>query len=100
MEQQDGNLIKKEALCFFFCYYFLKLYLKDFSELDNVKMASATKEEQDKKIITMKERIKAMLDKVDPATDTSAFAKYAECNDTTELTNIGIAVKKLVEQGA
>lgn len=78
----------------------LKLYLKDFSELDNVKMASATKEEQDKKIITMKERIKAMLDKVDPATDTSAFAKYAECNDTTELTNIGIAVKKLVEQGA
>ena len=78
----------------------LKLYLKDFSELDNVKMASATKEEQEKKIATMKERIKAMLDKVDPATDTSAFAKYADSTDIAELTNIGIAVKKLVEQGA
>jgi hypothetical protein len=53
-----------------------------------------------KKIATMKERIKAMLDKVDPATDTSAFAKYADSTDIAELTNIGIAVKKLVEQGA
>lgn len=78
----------------------LKLYLKDFSELDNVKMASATKDEQEKKIATMKERIKAMLDKVDPATDTSAFARYADSTDINELTNIGIAVKKLVEQGA
>lgn len=78
----------------------LKLYLKDFSELDNVKMASATKDEQQKKIATMKERIKAMLDKVDPATDTSEFARYADSTDVTELTNIGIAVKKLVKQGA
>lgn len=53
-----------------------------------------------KKIATMKERIKAMLDKVDPATDTSAFARYADSTDINELTNIGIAVKKLVEQGA
>lgn len=53
-----------------------------------------------KKITTMKERIKAMLDKVDPATDTSAFAKYADSTDIAELTNIGIAVKKLVEQEA
>lgn len=53
-----------------------------------------------KKIATMKERIKAMLDKVDPATDTSAFARYADSTDIAELTNIGIAVKKLVEQGA
>lgn len=77
----------------------LKLYLKDFSELDNVKMASATKDEQEKKIATMKERIKAMLDKVDPATDTSKFAKYVDCDNITELTNIGIAVKNLVEKG-
>lgn len=53
-----------------------------------------------KKIATMKERIKAMLDKIDPATDTSAFARYVDSTDIAELTNIGIAVKKLVEQGA
>jgi hypothetical protein len=78
----------------------LKLYLKDFSELDEVKMGSETKAEQEKRIATMKERIAAMLDKVDPATDTSAFAKYKDCDDPAELTAIGIAVKKLVEQVA
>lgn len=78
----------------------LKLYLKDFSELGDVKMATETKAEQDKKIATMKERIAAMLDKVDPATDTGAFERYKDCDDPAELTAIGIAVKKLVEPGA
>lgn len=78
----------------------LKLYLKDFSELDEVKMGSETKAEQEKRITTMKERIATLLDKVDPATNTSEFAKYKDCDDPAELTAIGIAVKKLVDQGA
>ena len=79
----------------------LKLYLKDFSELDEVKLASATKDEQNKKIALMKEKIKAMLDKIDPTVDTSAFAKYDECDDVAQLTTIGVAVKKLYDtQGA
>lgn len=79
----------------------LKLYLKDFSELDEVKLASATKDEQNKKIALMKDKIKAMLDKIDPTVDTSAFAKYDECDDVAQLTAIGVAVKKLYDtQGA
>lgn len=79
----------------------LKLYLKDFSELDEVKLASATKDEQNKKIALMKEKIKAMLDNIDPTVDTSAFAKYEECEDVAQLTAIGVAVKKLYDtQGA
>ena len=79
----------------------LKLYLKDFSELDDVKLASATKADQDKKIATMKERIKAMLDGLDPTVDTSAFAKYAEIDDVEKLTAMGVALKKICDtQGA
>lgn len=79
----------------------LKLYLKDFSELDEVKLASATKDEQNKKVVLLKERIKTLLDKIDPATDTSAFAKYTECDDIEQLTNIGKAIKKIYDtQGA
>lgn len=75
----------------------LKLYLKDFSELDDVKLASATKADQDKKIATMKERIKAMLDGLDPTVDTSAFAKYAEIDDVEKLTAMGVALKKICD---
>ena len=79
----------------------LKLYLKDFSELDDVKLASATKADQDKKIATMKERIRAMLDGLDPTVDTSAFAKYAEIDDVEKLTAMGVALKKICDtQGA
>lgn len=79
----------------------LKLYLKDFSELDDVKLATATKEETTKKIATMKERIKAMLDKINPEIDTSAFAKYDECDSVEKLTAMGIALKKIYDtQGA
>lgn len=85
----------------------LKLYLKDFSELGDVKMASEKKAEedkiekaeQDKKVTVLRERIKKWLDKLDPSTDTSKFAKYVDCDNITELTNIGIAVKNLVEKG-
>lgn len=76
----------------------LKLYLKDFSELDDVKIASATKEEQTKKIQLMKDRIKDMLSKIDPTVDTSKFANYAECDDIAQLTNMGIAIKKIYEK--
>lgn len=79
----------------------LSLYLKDFSELDEVKLASATQKEKEDKIKLMKEKIKAILDKIDPAVDTSALAKYTDCDDVAQLTAIGIAAKKLLEkQGA
>lgn len=78
----------------------LKLYLKDFSELDEVKMGSEAKAEQENRIAKTKERIATLLAKVDPATNTSEFAKYKDCNDLAELTAIGIAVKKLVDRGA
>lgn len=67
---------------------------KDADTMDN-------RTDNTQKIKTMKERIRAMLDKIDPATDTSEFAKYAECDDVQELTAIGIAVKKKLDtQGA
>ena len=68
---------------------------KDADTMDNREQGDAKH-----KIATMKERIASMLDKVDPATDTSAFERYKECDDPAELTAIGIAVKKLVEQGS
>lgn len=80
----------------------LKLYLKDFSELDEVKLASATKaDDHNKKVAAFKERIKTLLDKIDPSVNTSEFAKYDECDDIDQLTAMGIAVKKLYDtQGA
>ncbi len=80
----------------------LSLYLKDFSELNDVKMASETKaDEQSKKLAMMKERIKALLDDIDPTVDTSAYERYKDSESIDELTAIGIAVKKLHDtQGA
>jgi hypothetical protein len=78
----------------------LKLYLKDFSELDEVKMASSNKQDElEKKIAIMRQRIKTMLDKLPPETDVSQFADYAACDDVERLTAIGIAVKKKYCQG-
>lgn len=80
----------------------LSLYLKDFSELNDVKMASETKaDEQSKKLTMMKERIKELLDKIDPTVDTSEFASYETCDDIARLTQMGIAIKKIYDtQGA
>lgn len=80
----------------------LKLYLKDFSELEDVKLASVkTQDEITKKIATMKERIKLMLDSLPPELDTSAFAKYESLDDVAQLTAMGVALKKICEtQGA
>lgn len=80
----------------------LSLYLKDFSELDEVKLASTNRaEETAKKIAVMKAKIKEMLDKLDPTVDTSMFVNYENVGDVETLTNMGIALKKLVEtQGA
>lgn len=88
-----SSYARKYALNGLFC-------IDDTKDADTMDNREETKEARDKRIATMKERIAAMLDKVDPATDTSAFAKYKDCDDPAELTAIGIAVKKLVEQGA
>ena len=79
----------------------LSLYLKDFSELNEVKTASEIAADQSKRIATMKDRIKALLDDIDPTVDTRAYVKYKDSESIDELTAIGIAVKKLHDtQGA
>ena len=80
----------------------LKLYLKDFSELEDVKLASVkTQDEITKKIAKMKEKIKLMLDALPPELDTSVFANYDKCDDVEQLTAMGIALKKIcTTQGA
>jgi hypothetical protein len=79
----------------------LSLYLKDFSELNEVKTASEIAADQSKRIATMKDRIKALLNDIDPTVDTSVYERYKDSESIDELTAIGIAVKKLHDtQGA
>lgn len=82
----------------------LGLYIyagEDVPELSETTLDNQKAEAEAKKIAIMKEKIKIMLDAIDPMVDTSAFAHFEEVNDVATLTNIGIAVKKLCEtQGA
>lgn len=70
---------------------------KDADTMDN-------RTDDKQKIKTMKERIKAMLDKIekaDPNINTSKFAKYDECESVEQLTAMGIEIKKIYDtQGA
>jgi hypothetical protein len=70
--------------------------------IDDTKDADTMDNRDDsKRIATMKDRIKALLDDIDPTVDTSAYAKYKDSESIDELTAIGIAVKKLHDtQGA
>lgn len=53
------------------------------------------------KTAKLKARIKELLDSLDPAVDTSMFAKYETVDDVAQLTNMGIALKKICDtQGA
>ena len=68
--------------------------------IDDTKDADTMDNRDDsKKIAIMRQRIKTMLDKLTPETDLSQFADYATCDDVERLTAIGIAVKKLYDQG-
>lgn len=82
----------------------LGLYIyagEDLPELSETTIAEKKAEETAKKITIMKEKIKALLDKIDPSIDTSMFAKYESIDDVETLTNMGIALKKISEtQGA
>lgn len=82
----------------------LGLYIyagEDVPELSETTLDNQKAEAEAKKIAIMKEKIKIMLDAIDPTVDTSAFAHFEEVNDVATLTNIGLAVKKLCEtQGA
>ena len=70
--------------------------------IDDTKDADTMDNRDDsKRIATMKDRIKALLDDIDPTVDTSAYARYKDSENIDELTAIGIAVKKLHDtQGA
>ena len=80
----------------------LGLYIyagEDLPELSETTKAEKQADEQEKKIVIMRERIRKMLDNLTPETDVSQFADYATCDDVERLTAIGIAVKKLYDQG-
>lgn len=82
----------------------LGLYIyagEDLPELSEATLAEKHEAEQAAKLTRMKEKIKLMLDALDPTVDTSAFALYESCTDIEKLTAMGIALKKLCEkQGA
>lgn len=82
----------------------LGLYIyagEDLPELSETTLAEKREAEQAAKLARMKEKIKLMLDALDPTVDTSAFAKYEKCDDVEQLTAMGVALKKLCEnQGA
>lgn len=82
----------------------LGLYIyagEDLPELSETTIAEKQAQENEKKIATMKERIKLMLDSLPPELDTSAFAKYESIDDVAQLTAMGVALKKICEtQGA
>lgn len=76
----------------------LSLYLKDFSELDEVKLATAAREEENaKKLADYKARFKLLLDQLKEGTDTSAFADYESVDDLDALIDMGKALKKIVD---
>jgi hypothetical protein len=76
----------------------LSLYLKDFSELDEVKLATAAREEENaKKLADYKARFKLLLDQLKEGTDTSAFANYESIDDLDTLIDMGKALKKIVD---
>lgn len=72
----------------------LKLYLKNFDELDEVKTGKQVVEDRVQKF---KDRIKELLDSIDPAVDTSAFARYETIDDIKQLEVMGKALKKIVD---
>lgn len=82
----------------------LGLYIyagEDLPEISETTLLEKKAEEDEKKIQIMKDRIKAMLDKIDPTVDTSMFAHYEENDNIEQLTAIGMAIKKIYEkQGA
>lgn len=80
----------------------LGLYIyagEDLPELSETTVAEKKAEEIAKKISIMKEKIKGLLNQIDPVVDTSQFKGYESIDDVETLTNIGIALKKIVETG-
>lgn len=80
----------------------LGLYIyagEDLPELSETTIAEKKAEENAKKASAMKTRIKELLNQIDPAVDTSKFKDFESTDDVEALTNIGIALKKIVETG-
>lgn len=80
----------------------LGLYIyagEDLPELSETTLAEKKAEENAKKASAMKTRIKELLNQIDPAVDTSKFKDFETIDDVETLTNIGIALKKIVETG-
>ena len=80
----------------------LGLYIyagEDLPELSETTIAEKKAEETAKKASAMKARIKELLNQIDPAVDTSKFKDFETIDDVETLTNIGIALKKIVETG-
>ena len=80
----------------------LGLYIysgEDIPELSETTLENKKAVELAKKCELMKGKIKKMLDSLDPTIDTSEFVGYEKLESIEGLTTIGIAVKKLVDNG-
>lgn len=73
----------------------LSLYLKDFSELDDVKLASEVRQDESvKRIATMKARITALLAELPSTFDLTPFAGWENWQDEAMLLDFGQRLKK------
>lgn len=73
----------------------LSLYLKDFSELDDVKLASEVKQDESaKRIATMKARITALLAELPSTFDLKPFEGWENWQDEAMLLDFGQRLKK------
>ena len=100
VEQADSFIINKtKQRCLVKCMTLfglgLSLYLKDNMDLDKVETGHDVAERTEKQIADMKKRIQALIDKLDPAIDLSAYEGWQDCTDKAKLTAVGIALKKL-----
>lgn len=80
----------------------LGLYIyagEDIPEISETTILERAIEDHTKKVQALKDRIKVLLDKLDPVVDMSEFAHYVDCDDEKELVAIGVAVKKIVDNG-
>lgn len=79
----------------------LKLYLKNFDELSEVKTGTQVADAKAKLVGDMKDRIATLLSKLDPTVDISKFANYKDLDSTDALKAMGLELKALVDtQGA
>lgn len=100
----DVNIINKTNMrslvkCMTLFGLGMELYLKDYSELDEVRTKTQVEQVKIDKTIKYKNRIKELLAKLKPTTDASEFAGYESIEDIKTLENIGRAITEMLHKG-